>query len=691
MLYQSVAGGERLYSVLYTSGSTGLPKGVKHVHAAALNRFHWQWRLWPYQEDEVCVFKTTLTFVDSVTEIWSPLLCGKKLVIFPTRVTQNVEKFVEYLDRYQIGRIFVVTSLVRSILSFLKISGGKKRKSLSSVKIWECSAETVTKDVLMSFYDYFESGTIISNFYGSTEMMDVTFESFTSAQDVLNVTYNEKIPIGVPVDNSKAYVMDDDLNLVSDGTIGSLYVSSRNLGRGYCGGKQGGFVRNPLSEQEDSDHRQFYKTGDYVQIRGGRLYYEGRLDSQVKVRGHRVDMTEIEKAVMDVKDVTKTILLCYKPGEASQRLLCYYTTSEGARLPEKKLESIISEALPDYMLPKLYRLPVMPLLVNGKIDRQALFQRYEEKVSSLQVQFSDSELAEHVGPDLYPGARCLLECVSSVCTDTADKKPKLTDNFFCLGGDSINMVQVVGLLQEAGFHTTLTKFVSSPTLLDIVKTLSSQPIYEEDLNNMMSCLDSEDYTSRELQEEDKDLVMDMISRSFADKGDLTTLASVSYDNIRDQMAILWQHILEAGLSLVILNKEENVIGSCINFDARAAEAAPLCATAAFSRDMTDEERREQRRQRRGQREEQEEVPMTVVDFLEAVEHPLKDKVIFNRKEDSAVQFSTMYCNVMYCTYCTVLTVLYCTVLYYTDMYLCVQYLPQDRGQYIYTSMLGTAQ
>ena len=130
-----------------------------------------------------------------MTEIWSPLLSGKKLVIFPTKVTQNVEKFIEYLEKYQIGRIFVVTSLVRNILSFLNLKKGVK-KQLQSVKIWECSAETVTKDVLMAFYEYFPPGTVISNFYGSTEMMDVTYESFTCAQDVMNSLFNEKIPIG---------------------------------------------------------------------------------------------------------------------------------------------------------------------------------------------------------------------------------------------------------------------------------------------------------------------------------------------------------------------------------------------------------------------------------------------------------------------------------------------------------------
>ena len=168
---------------------------------------------------------------------------------------------------------------------------------------------------------------------------------------------------------------------------------------------------------------------------------------------------------------------------------------------------------------------------------------------------------------LDPG-RSVLESVSAVCGASSDNKPSLADNFFSLGGDSINMVQVVGLLQEAGYHITLTSFITSSSLLDIVKSLSSQPIFEEDLTNMMSCLDSTNYTSRELGEEDKEVVLDMISRSFADKGDLTTIASVSYDNIREQMVILWQSIQAAGLSLVILNKDNEVIGSCINFDAR---------------------------------------------------------------------------------------------------------------------------
>ena len=108
------------------------------------------------------------------------------------------------------------------------------------------------------------------------------------------------------MDNSRAYVLDDGLQPVGERQVGSLYVSSRNLGRGYVGDKQGSFLKNHLNDSGEVDHILLYKTGDYVQVNQGRLYYEGRLDSQVKVRGHRVDLIEIEKAVREVEGVTIT-------------------------------------------------------------------------------------------------------------------------------------------------------------------------------------------------------------------------------------------------------------------------------------------------------------------------------------------------------------------------------------------------
>ena len=554
--------GSRLYAVLYTSGSTGRPKGVRHLHRAALNRFHWQWETFPYGQDEVCVFKTTLTFVDSVTEIWSPLLSGKKLIIFPTKVTQNVEKFVEVLEQYRIGRIFVVTSLVKSVLAYLSLDK-RNTDRLSCVKIWECSAETVTKEVLLAFFDYFKSGHTISNFYGSTEMMDVTYESFTCPEDVHVVLKDNKVPIGVPVDNTTAYLLDDNLEPVKEGAIGSLYITGRNLGDGYVGAKKGSFMKNHIYRRDSMEVEQngipnnygvLYKTGDYATISNGRLYYEGRLDAQIKVRGHRVDLAEVDKAVLGLEGVAKTAILCYQPGETQQKVLCYYTTAPGVVLPETRVHELLATTLPCYMMPRLIKLSSLPLLVNGKTDRQALLARYEATLACTSFTFTEDDFQGHVEPALFPQARVVLESVASIIRD-AVRKPTLADAFFEIGGDSINMVMVIGKINDHGYHVSMTEMVTAINLGEVVGALSTQQV-EEDLSSLIEKMQrSSEYHSGELEPDHKQVVLDMISRSFADKGDLTTLAAVNYQALLEQLEILWVAMLEAGLSIVVKNKE----------------------------------------------------------------------------------------------------------------------------------------
>ena len=461
--------GDKLFAVLYTSGSTGTPKGVRHLHRAALNRFYWQYKNYPYAEDEVCVFKTTLTFVDSVTEMWAPLLCGKQIVIFPSKITQNVERFVERLEEFNIQRIFVVTSQVRNILSF--VSMNKKSKHLMNVKAWECSAEVVTKEVLESFYSYFPAGHRISNFFGSTEMTDVTFATFYSLNDVHKALDNDQVPIGQPVDNTIAYILDNELNIVSKGESGYLYISSRSLGDGYAAGRKGSFRLNPFSNNS-TDHMYIYCTGDIAYCKNNLIFYQGRSDSQVKVRGHRVELLEIERAVRNVKQVASACVLCYKPGEIVQKLLCYYSTKENCFLPEPKLEIILSNTLPDYMMPKLIKLYSLPLLVNGKVDRQSLLKQFEKLLECNAFDYTSKDFTDLPVSD-HAKARVLLESVASVIQDPS-KKPMLHDHFFSVGGDSINMVLVISKLKDHGYNISVTDFVSSASMKELVSLLTTE-------------------------------------------------------------------------------------------------------------------------------------------------------------------------------------------------------------------------
>jgi non-ribosomal peptide synthetase component F len=204
-------GGKNLAAVLYTSGSTGIPKGVRLEHATILHRLSWQWRTFPYGPTEVGCFKTALTFVDSIAEIWAPLLIGRPVEIVSKSVTQDAQRFIDLLDRCKITRLVLVPSLLKAILTLLKsgdggwkqggspesTSGNQQRYPLEHLKMWVCSGEVLTGELLLEFYDCFPPGTIICNYYGSTEVMgDVTYAAFRSREDVLASFIDDKIPIG---------------------------------------------------------------------------------------------------------------------------------------------------------------------------------------------------------------------------------------------------------------------------------------------------------------------------------------------------------------------------------------------------------------------------------------------------------------------------------------------------------------
>lgn len=230
--------------------------GVRLPHSIILNRLQWQWKTFPYsQTEKVGIFKTALTFVDSISEIWGPLLNGKiqvfivsdnafnitlllfeemAILVIPKEVTKDPERLVSALEKYKIERLVLVPTLLRAILMYLDLKN--KPSLLFNLKIWVCSGEILSTILAESFFDYFEEGThVLCNFYGSTEIMgDVTYFVCESKAQMKSF---DKVPIGFPVDNTIIYILNNDLTPVKAGETGEMFVSGSNLANGYVNGR----------------------------------------------------------------------------------------------------------------------------------------------------------------------------------------------------------------------------------------------------------------------------------------------------------------------------------------------------------------------------------------------------------------------------------------------------------------------
>lgn len=206
-----------------------------------------------------------------------------------------------------------------------------------------------------------------------THILNFSYFFIKTTCVVIYVVINDIL--GLPVDNTIVYLLDNEYRPVKVGDVGELFVSGLNLASGYVNKRDPEkFINNPLAI--DPVFSKLYRTGDFARIEKGYLIYEGRTDSQVKIRGHRVDLSEIEKALLSLDTVDKAVVLCYKPGEINQALLAFVVCKDSLA-SESQIESILRDKLTSYMVPQVILLDTIPYLINGKVDRQTLLKNYE--------------------------------------------------------------------------------------------------------------------------------------------------------------------------------------------------------------------------------------------------------------------------------------------------------------------------
>ncbi|KAM3957963.1 LOW QUALITY PROTEIN: nonribosomal peptide synthetase ebony [Aphomia sociella] len=546
--------------VLYTSGSTGIPKGVRLPYSAICNRLWWQFRTFPYScTESTCVWKTALTFVDSVCEIWGPLLHGRTLLILPREITRDPQKLVRVLAENQVQRLVLVPTLLRSILMYLSLRPSER--PLQHLKLWVCSGETLSKELTLQFFRYFgdQDEYKLANFYGSTEVMgDVTYYVLEKANQL---DLFDTIPIGTPLDNCAVYLLDEEMNPARESEPGEVWVAGHNLAAGYVGAQGADkFCDNPHADHPDFGR--LYRTGDFGILQKGVILYAGRTDSQVKIRGHRVDLQEVDRAVAGVVGVEKCVVLCYGLERGNPEILAFVTVEQSARIAAHHIEASLKNALTSYMIPQVIVIDNVPLLVNGKVDRQALLKMYENTNNN-----DDSAIAldiDYTGVDEQDeeAARVLFETVGEVLGRAARGTLSVRAGFY-ERGNSLNSIYTITKLRERGYYIEISDFLGAANLGEVLTNMSTSP------ENGNSCNESK-FSAELMKDEDKQQVIDMIVSSFYEKAELEQFLKHEIETLDYAHCIdaCWDALLRARLSVVLRDGTGSPIAVALNFDAR---------------------------------------------------------------------------------------------------------------------------
>ncbi|HEY4386115.1 MAG TPA: amino acid adenylation domain-containing protein [Ktedonobacteraceae bacterium] len=438
--------------VMYTSGSTGQPKGVSGTHKAALNRFHWMWTTYPFAPEEVCCQKTSLSFVDSVWEIFGPLLKGLCTVILPDMVVKDTRLLLHALETYAITRIVLVPSLLQALLDTSDDFSG----SVFHLRYCISSGEALPLDLALRFIKSMPQCTLL-NLYGSSEVAaDATYYNVTQA-----LVSHGRVLIGRPLANTQIYLLNAAMQAVPLGDIGELYVGGDGLARGYFNRPEltaALFVPNPLSREPGA---RLYKTGDLARyLPDGNIEYVGRVDHQIKIRGVRIDPGEIEHLLCQHPAVRAAVVVVREVTSGDKRLVAYVVFHQGHTATSRDLQEHIVKVLPPTMLPSLFvGLDALPLTPNGKVDRRAL--PAPEQVHQPAEEFQDVPTSL-VHQRLQQIWEALLEV----------RPIGIKDNFFYLGGHSLLAARLVTQIDLAfGKELSLATLFAGPTIEQLALAL----------------------------------------------------------------------------------------------------------------------------------------------------------------------------------------------------------------------------
>jgi amino acid adenylation domain-containing protein len=437
---------ENLAYIIYTSGSTGTPKGVGVVHRNIV-RLVRETDYAAMGPEEVFLLYAPVSFDASTFEIWAALLNGAKLVICPEQ-NLSLAELGQILKQHSVTTLWLTAGLFHLMVD-------EHLDDLSGLHQLLAGGDVLSVPHVQRVVGNMDCRMI--NGYGPTENT-----TFSCCYTVADGNLSASVPIGKPIANSEAYILDSNMQPVPIGTTGELYLGGEGLARGYVG--QPGmtaekFVPHPHST---SLGVRLYRTGDWVRFRStGELEFVGRRDGQVKIRGFRIELGEIERVLMQHGAVREAVVIAREEKLSDKQLVAYIVTDvvEIDTFIEELTESL-KQHLPAYMIPSSFMpLVQLPLTANGKVDRAAL-----------------PAPDEHRREQLYVAPRTETEIlIAEVFAEVLEQeKVGLHDSFFDAGGHSLLAIQLIGRIRKAfSIDLPLKFFFENPTVQGVAETVQA--------------------------------------------------------------------------------------------------------------------------------------------------------------------------------------------------------------------------
>jgi amino acid adenylation domain-containing protein len=439
--------------LIYESGSTVKPKGVLGLHSNTLNRFRWMWQAYPFDRDEVCCQKSSLSSVDSVWEIFGPLLQGIGVVLVPGDAMKEPDRLVAVLGSNKVTRIVLVPSLLRMLLARFGDLGSR----LPCLRYCITSGEEIDLGLQGRFAKSCPSALLL-NLYGSSEIgADSTW------REANGHAHGQRVSIGRPISNTQVYLLDNYHQPVPMGVSGRIYVGGAGLARGYHGRPDltaERFIPDPFSRDPGA---RLYKTGDIGRyLASGDIQYLGRSDRQAKIRGFRVELGEIEVLLRKQAGVEDAIVIA-KDQPDGLRLVAYVVAVSDDRPAAVDLKARLKEKAPDFMVPSEFVfLDSLPLTPSGKVDR---------------LRLPDPDKAGREPEELYVAPRTQTErALAKIWADVLDiQRVGIHDNFFEIGGHSLLFTRMT-LRARSRFQVELSmrQLFQSPNIATIARAVEEE-------------------------------------------------------------------------------------------------------------------------------------------------------------------------------------------------------------------------